>query len=86
MMCRCEHGACGGERCDCRCHLPPSEKELLRAENLRLRKALDHATRCPLMLKAKVIMGDEPEKLTACDGCRDTLVLMKELSILEGVR
>jgi hypothetical protein len=85
-MCRCEHGACGKPICDCRCHLPPSEKEILRSRNERLKKALEHATSCPLMIQARVIMGSEPEKITACDGCRDTLVLMKEFEILEGAR
>lgn len=83
-MCRCEHGACGGEKCDCRCHLPPSEKEILQRENVRLKKALHHATSCPLVIQAKIIMGTEPEKITACEGCRDTLILMKEFEILEG--
>lgn len=30
-MCKCDYGACK-EGCDCKCHLPPSEKEQLRAE------------------------------------------------------
>lgn len=85
-MCRCEYGACGGKRCDCKCHLPSSEKEILRAQNERLRKALVHSTSCPLVRQAKIIMGSEPEKITACTGCRDTLSLMKELEILKGVR
>lgn len=85
-MCRCEHGACGGERCDCRCHLPPSEKEILRAQNERLKKALEHAASCPLVIPARSIMGNEPEKITACEGCRDTLILMKECKLLEVAR
>lgn len=55
----------------------------LREENARLklqlddlRKALDHATTCPLIQKARDIMGDNPEKITACLGCRDALLLL----------
>lgn len=54
--------------------------------NGRLKKALEHATSCPLVIQARIIMGAEPDKITACDGCRDTLLLMKECNILEVAR
>lgn len=41
-----------------------------------LQKALDHATTCPLIQKARSLMGDAPEKITACVGCRDVLLIL----------
>lgn len=42
------------------------------------RKALDHASTCPLIAQVRVIMVGEYEKLTACDGCRDALLLLEK--------
>jgi hypothetical protein len=54
------------------------EKE---AEIERLRKALHHATICPIIRQVRGIMKDNVDgirKVTACDGCRDALLALLE--------
>lgn len=41
------------------------------------RKALDHAASCPLIGRARQIMKDKYEKIAACLGCRDALLLLQ---------
>lgn len=42
-----------------------------------LREALEHALVCPLAQKCFRIMWDEPEKITACEGCKRMLLVCK---------
>lgn len=52
------------------------QRDRLEAQLERYKLALDHATMCPLIQQARIVMGDSPERVTACDGCRDALLLL----------
>jgi len=55
------------------------------SRNELLREALTHALTCPLAQDCFRIMRDEPEKITACDGCRRMLLVWK-IEVLESMR
>lgn len=48
-----------------------------------LREALEHALNCPLAQDCFRIMKDEPEKITACEGCKRMLLVLR-IEALEG--
>lgn len=47
-------------------------------ENAKLREALKHTFTCPLSRKAYEVMGDNPEGITACAGCKDALIFLRD--------
>lgn len=47
---------------------------------MTLFEALEHAMICPLAVDCSRVMRDEPEKLTACIGCRDMLIAYRDLA------
>lgn len=48
-----------------------------------LSESLSHALTCPLAQDCFRIMRDEPEKITACDGCRRMLLVWR-IEVLES--